>query len=84
METMTKLPYSLQKRVDNVKKRYGIEISVKDAIECYRSDEGGSSCGYSWFDAPTHRASLTIGDLAIDLGMFYLGRNNHQPRRYFD
>ena len=79
-----KIPYSLQKRINNVKKRYNIEVSESVAIECYKSDEGGSSVGYLWFDAPSHRASLTIGDLAIDLGRFYLGRTDNQPRKYWD
>ena len=83
MTTTKKIPTSLQKRIDNVKNRYGVTISDTDAIEAYRSDEGGSSVGY-WFDATTHRASLTIGDLAIDLGQWLLGRTNAQPRNYRD
>jgi len=83
MTTTKKIPTSLQKRIDNVKNRYGVTISESDAIEAYRSDEGGSSVGY-WFDAPSHRSSLTIGDLAIDLGRFLLGRTDAQPRRFND
>tara|TARA_R110000868_G_scaffold154729_1_gene380834 strand:+ start:1307 stop:1558 length:252 start_codon:yes stop_codon:yes gene_type:complete len=83
MTTTKKIPTSLQKRIDNVKNRYGVTISEADAIMSYRSDEGGSSVGY-WFDAPSHRASLTIGDLAIDLGQWLLGRTNAQPRRFKD
>lgn len=83
MTTTKKIPKSLQKRIDNVKNRYGVTISEADAIESYKSDEGGSSVGY-WFNAPSHRASLTIGDLAIDLGMFLLGRTKEQSRRYLD
>lgn len=83
MTTTKKIPKSLQKRIDNVKNRYGVTISEEDAIISYKSDEGGSSVGY-WFNAPSHRASLTIGDLAIDLGMFLLGRTKEQSRRYLD
>jgi hypothetical protein len=83
MQTTKKIPASLQNRIDNVKNRYGVTISNADSIEAYRSDEGASSVGY-WFDAPSHRASLTIGDLAIDLGQWLLGRTDSQPRRFQD
>lgn len=77
------MPTSLQKRIENVKSRYGVTISEADAIASYRSDEGGSSVGYR-FNAPNHRASLTIGDTAIDYGMWLLGRTIAQPRRFQD
>jgi hypothetical protein len=81
MTTTKKIPASLQKRIDNIKNRYGVTISDADAIQSYRSDEGDSSVGY-WFDAPSHRASITIGNVAIDLGMFLLGRTKYQSRRF--
>ena len=66
-------PSSLKKRLDNVKNRYGVEISEKDAIDSYKSGEGASSVGYSWYNADSHRASTTIGDISIDYGRWLVG-----------
>ena len=65
-----KLPANLKKRLENVKNRYGVEISKEEAIEAYKYNldgAGGSTIGYEYFGADTHRQSTTLGDLAIDL-----------------
>lgn len=73
-----KLPANLKKRLENVKNRYGVEISKEEAIEAYKYNldgAGGSTIGYEYFGADTHRQSTTLGDLAIDLGRFYSGKS---------
>jgi hypothetical protein len=65
---VSNLPYSFRKRLENVKNRYGIEISKKDAIDSFQSGEGASSVGYMFFNADNKKSSTTIGDIAIDYG----------------
>jgi hypothetical protein len=76
---MTKLPYNLKKRLDNCRKKYGIAITEEIATKSYKSDEGGSTCGWQIFHSVFtiqqvsrlhKRDSQTIGDIAIDYGRF--------------
>lgn len=69
------IPSSLQTRLDNVKKQYGITISKEQSLKAYEMHNdkglGGSTVGYELFNATNKRDSQTFGDLAIDLGRYY-------------
>ena len=63
-----KIPSTLLKRLENVENRYGVKISKKDAINSFKSGDGASSVGYIMYNADSHRASTSIGDISIDYG----------------
>lgn len=79
---MDKLPKNLQRRIDNCKAKYGIDITKEMANESYIMNEkgnGGSTCGWQIFHSVFtiqqvsrlhKRDSQTIGDAAIDYGRF--------------
>jgi hypothetical protein len=74
------LSSSLKKRLENAKKRYGVNITKSQSLKAYEMHDikymGGSSVGYELFDAlgynpKSKRESQTLGDLAIDMGRYY-------------
>lgn len=69
------IPYALRKRVENVKNKFGIEITKEMSLQAYHwnTEEGmgGSSVGLKLYKAKNKRDSQTIGDTAINLGRFY-------------
>jgi hypothetical protein len=71
----TTLPYALRTRVENVKLKFGIDITKEISLQAYHwnTEEGmgGSSVGLRLYKAKNKRDSQTIGDTAIDLGKYY-------------
>ena len=69
------LSSSLKNRLENAKKRYGVNITKSQSLKAYEMHDikgmGGSSVGYELFDAKSKRDSQTLGDLAIDMGRYY-------------
>ena len=79
-----KLPYALKKRVENVKKKFGIDITKEMALQAYhwntKDGMGGSGVGWEIFGQKfsmqevsrlNKRDSQTVGDTAIVLGKHY-------------
>jgi len=58
----------IQKRIDHVHNKYGVEVTKELSIQAYESGMGASSVGYNLFLAKGQRESITIGDVAIDYG----------------
>ena len=78
------IPYALRKRVENVKKKFGIEITKEMGLQAYhwntKDGMGGSGVGWEIFGQKfsirevsrfNKRDSQTVGDTAIVLGEYY-------------
>ena len=77
------IPYALRKRVENVKKKFGIEITKEMGLQAYHWNTegmGGSGVGWEIFGQKfsirevsrfNKRDSQTVGDTAIVLGEYY-------------
>lgn len=74
-----KLPISIQKKLNNVQKKYGIVITKSQAEKAIFLHNvkgyGGSSVGYELFNVNNKKDSQTLGDTAIDLGRYYNTKN---------
>jgi len=77
------IPYALRKRVENVKKKFGIDITKEMSLQAYhwhKDGMGGSGVGWEIFGQKfsirevsrfNKRDSQTLGDTAIVLGEYY-------------